>query len=303
MASDLLSDRLKTSQLDVSTITVMSYANVQFDLDKLYTALPVHEIVDPSLTKKKKLPDFKKIDAPYGKIVSIRHKNAFRGLVKKHIDPETPAKYFLNQLTLIVSLGNCQNVNIFMFKTSFKVTGCRKQSTVERVIKLLWEKINRLPEQHYTMLDERPPSFTFETVMTNVDFSFGFKIDRQRLNSLLNSEQFRNRLKSDYETTSNTNVKVKMCTEKPEGYFYWRHSYTDGKWVRDQVTKIDYVDEKKRKKKEKNTTFLVFHSSKTITSARYADNIEHDYKYFIKVIEDNRDLIEESVDAHADFVF
>lgn len=298
----LLSDHLKNSKLDVSTVTVMSYANVEFDLKALYEKLRVYEILDPPLTKKKKLPDFKKIDAPYGKIVSIRHQNSFRGLVKKHIDPDTPAKYFLNQLTLIISLGNNKFVNIFMFKTNFKITGCKKQVTVERVIRLLWDHITSLDQQYYTMLDERPPGFTFETVMTNVGFSFDFKIDRQRLNSLLNSEEF-NRLKSDFETTSNTNVKVKMCTDKPDGYFYWRHYKENGKWLRDKVTHIDHIDEKKREKKENKTTFLVFQSSKTITSARFANNIENDYKYFIKVIEDNRKLIEESVDKQSTFTF
>lgn len=284
---------MEFSQLGVSTITVMAYSNVLMNVDKLFDKLAIHEIENPPLTKKKKLPNIPQIDAPYGSIISLRAKNRFRGLVTKRI--ETQAKYFLNQITCVISLGNKQNINVFIFKTSFKVVGCKEQSMAEEVITILWEDYIKPLKDCYEVLDDDHPNFVFETVMTNVDFSLGFSINRKNLNTLLNSPQFSERIKmSRYETTGDANVNVQFHTERPPDYFYWRLIDNDGKWEFDKVDDIMYCD-KRKKKKKKYTTFLVFHSSKTIASARYNQGMEKDYNYFMNIVKKYRPQIEEKL--------
>lgn len=289
---------MQFSDLGVSTITVMVYTNILMDLQKLFDNMVIYEVVDPPLTKKKKMPNVKKINAPYGQVLSLRIKKDFRGLVTK---PPSDT-YFLNQMTCILSLGNYKNVNIFIFNTSLKVVGCKNESEVEEVLMILWEEYIKPLKDCYATMDDEKPNFTFETVMTNTDFLLGFKIDRKRLNTLLNSKEYQDRIrKSKFETTGDTNVKIQFKTEKPEGYFYWRFTEDDGVWSRDKVDNILY---KKAKKKKKSTTFLVFHSSKTIVSGRYYENMSKDYEYFLNIVNKNRSLIEEKIDTKFDkFVF
>jgi hypothetical protein len=286
----------KFSDLGVSTKTVMAYSNVLLNVESIFNKLDVYEISDPPLTKKKKLPNLKLLDSPHGKIVSLRLKNKFRGLVTKRLEGkqlENATKYFLNQITCVISLGDKRNINVFIFKTSFKIVGCKTQKTAEEVVAILWEQYIKPMKDCYVIKDDDPPNFTFETVMTNVDFSLGFDIDRKKLNTLLNLPQFKDRIHmSRYETTGNANVNVQFKITNSDEH-YLKMSDNNGKWVITNVDDISYKDNKKKKKK-KHTTFLVFQSSKTIASARYTINMESDYNYFINLINKNRDLIEET---------
>lgn len=278
------------SQLGVSTITVMAYSNVMLDVHALFEKLPIHEVSDPPLTKKKKLPNMKQLDAPYGTILSLRSQNKFRGLVTK-IVKSTNAKYFLNQITCVVSLGNKININVFIFKSSFKIVGCKTQSMAEEVVAILWEDYIKPLKQCYEMSDDDSPNFTFETVMTNVDFSLGFPINRKSLNTLLNGSAFKDRIyMSRYETTGDANVRVQFHTSKPDGHYYWQLVDTDKGW---EFNKVDEIIYKKKKNKTKYTTFLVFHSSKTIASARFMPQLENDYNYFMNIVKEHRKEIED----------
>ena len=302
----------------------MAYSNILLDVAKLFDKMKVHTVENPPLTKKKKLPNIKKVDAPYGAVISLRKTNKFRGLVTKVIEDDVEdncSKYFLNQITCIISLGAMKNINVFIFKTSFKIVGCKDTETAEEVIMLLWDEYIKPLRDCYQSMDNEPPNFTFETVMTNVDFSLGFMIDRKNLNTLLNSDKYTERIKaSRFQTTDDTNVNVQFHTEKPKDYFYWRlvdvsdvksgtkkglkggkGSATDGEigWIVDKVDDIKYSD-KKKKKKPKHTTFLVFQSSKIILSARYQQNMGKDYDYFLDIINNNRKSIEEKVDSKRD---
>jgi len=269
------------------------------NVERLFNNMKVYDVENPPLTKKKKLPNIKKVNAPYGQIISLKNRNNFRGLKTKETrEGDSDSKYFLNQITCILSLGECKNINVFVFKTSFKIVGCKDTDTAEEVIMILWENYIKPLTDCYEVMDDQAPNFTFETVMTNVDFSLGFMIDRKNLNTLLNSSEFKERIHmSRFQPTDDTNVNVQFHTEKPKGYFYWRltHDEEDG-WVRDKVDNIKYIDTKKKKKK-KHTTFLVFQSSKIILSARYQQHMPRDYDYFMKIIKNHRKDFEENVDT------
>jgi hypothetical protein len=76
--------------LKTSTRTVMVYCNLSFDLKKIFESVKVTHIEAP-LTKKKKNVDKKRLEAPYGSIISLQRENQIRGIdlrkAKKHWCP------------------------------------------------------------------------------------------------------------------------------------------------------------------------------------------------------------------------
>lgn len=291
-------DSKKFKDLKVSTMTVVTYCNVSFDLRKIFENLPITEVVVP-LTKKKKHPDIKKLTAPYGSIISLRIGNEFRGIqtrVRKSSD-RTSASFFLNQVTAIVSVGD-KNLNTMIFNNKMKIVGNKNGKQAMRAVMVLWNAISAILNS-YTMIDEHPPRFVFDTVMTNVDFKLGFKIDRKKLNNLMNEKQNRNVVHlSRFETTENTNVNIKMFAKKPKNFKYACVEMAENH-AKPKITRIainPYIDPKaEEKKKDKFTTFLVFRSSKVIQSGRYMDCMEKSYNHFIDLMNQNRTRIEERI--------
>ena len=64
--------------LNKSTITMMVYSNLSFDLMKIFGHIPVTHIVPP-LTRKKKKVDKKKLKASYGSVISVQYDVYIRG--------------------------------------------------------------------------------------------------------------------------------------------------------------------------------------------------------------------------------
>jgi len=62
-----------------STATVMVYSNLNLRLLKIFGHIAITQIVPP-LTKKKNLIDKKKLEAPYGAIISLQHDIFIRGI-------------------------------------------------------------------------------------------------------------------------------------------------------------------------------------------------------------------------------
>lgn len=79
---------LKTfDDLQTSTMTIMVYSNAFFNREKLFKGINITEVPIP-LTKKQKNVDKKKIEAPYGSIISVQKGTRIRGIdlrkKKKH---------------------------------------------------------------------------------------------------------------------------------------------------------------------------------------------------------------------------
>ncbi len=288
-------------ELGTSTKTVMVYANVNFDFKRLFRKLPITE-VDVPLTKKKKLPDMKKVKAPRNAIISLRHGNEFRGIVTKPdiVKKEGGTNYFLNQTTCILSLGE-KNLHIMIFKNKLKIAGSKETEQANEAVHLLWKHILKISKSYEMMENETVPRFIFDVVMTNVDFKLGFKIDRKKLNNLMNNPRYKKHVfMSRFETTGSTNVNIKMHCNVPDNFYYTCMILEEGKKPKFVKYKENIFDEKKDKKKEKYTTFLVFRSSKVIESGRYYESMRDSYNYFTENIIKYKDLIEEKIKTDDD---
>jgi len=350
------------SDLKTSTSTVMLYTNVEFNILNLFCKLPIFDC-DVTLTKKQKNIDKKKLDAPYGNIVSLQTSTYIRGLdlhkKKKHwctvcqqykitkgkevkvkmiteyieetttitlaglaktfrtpikkimyhcphcednYDPSQLKKinHFLNQLTIVISIGKQPLLNIMLFKNSLKIAGCKDKKDAAEALMILWQdwivKDTRL--WHFRQ-GCNIPRFQFETVMRNVDFELGFPIDRDRLNMMMNEKQYSDVVfMSHYESTGQTNVNIKMPSIKPDGFEYdWLTIPLDTskKPYFKKTTQLTYKNPNKKNKGSNHITFIVFSSSKTILSGRYDQNMKDMYEFLCKLLNERRADIEEII--------
>lgn len=292
-------------ELDISTNTIMVYCNITFNLQKVYEVLPI-TVVDVPLTKKKKLPDVKKIKAPYGTIFSIRYKNDYKGIITK-APSEKASNYFLNQVALFLSLGN-KNLHIMVFKDTFKIAGSKDLNQAIEATKLLWSFISA-DHSTYAMSDIpenkdqfQYPSFIFDTVMTNVDFKLGFQIDRKKLNNLMNDKKYNSIIKmSRFETTGNPNVNIKFYCKKPDNFTYKCMILENVDNPTFRILPENFFD-KKKKKKPNYTTFLVFRSSKVIESGKFKESSKNSYNEFINIIKTHQDEIKEKIDDETEYI-
>lgn len=290
-------------ELKVSTMTVVTYSNVAFDLRKIFENLPIAEVEVP-LTKKKRQPDIKKLVAPTGSIISLRIGNEFRGIHTK-VKPTVRQQnysYFLNQVTAIVSVGD-KNLNTMIFNSKMKIVGNKNAQQAMDAVLILWRKICAIPDSYRILEKGALPRFVFDVVMTNVDFKLGFKIDRRKLNNLMNDTANGKLVYlSRFENTENTNVNIKMFAQKPNNFKYvCIEVQPNGRVKLIRLEKNPYIDAKaEEKKKDKYTTFLVFRSSKVIESGRYAPCMKNSYDAFIDLMKTNRSLIEEKLLSNED---
>lgn len=351
--------------LDTSTQTVMAYANVKFNVDVIFRELNITEVEVP-YTRKQKNVDKKKLNAPYGAIISSQFASKIRGInlrKKKYIwctvcqptiitddeeevclntvseytvpnkrgkiDPEYPKdthfikyycercersydikelkkiNHFLNQLTMVLSVGKQPLLNIMMFKDNMKIAGSKSLDDAKEAIMILWrDYLSQIPDSFSYIPGLYSPvqpkvKFIFDTVMRNVDFSLGFPIERDRLNKLMNKNKYSDKVHmSQYESTSSTNVNIKIHAKLPPNYTYDKLVILPNKKKNDHYfgksKKKRYV-EKKEKKKDEFTTLIVFSSSEAILSGKYDVCMKEAYRFFIRTALRNKSIIQENI--------
>src|SRR5688572_12131042 len=184
-------------ELKTSTMTIMCYSNLNFNIPAIFKRLPITSIEVP-LTKKQRNVDKKRIVAPYGAVISVQAKTQIRGIdlrkrkkhwctvcqPKKVMDERevkvitvteklvnTPAvdedgygkdvksivyscsrcqkdynpseikkiNHFLNQLTIVLSVGKQPLLNIMLFRDNLKIAGCKNIDDAAEAILILWD--------------------------------------------------------------------------------------------------------------------------------------------------------------------
>jgi hypothetical protein len=284
-------------QLETSTRTTTVYSNIVMDYQKIYHGILITELPDDLIprTKKRKHIDKKKLVAPRGSILSVQNGDKIRGLdtKTKKTKPKTqPLDYFLNQITILISIGD-RILNIMMFGDCLKVVGCKGTDDCIDGINLFFRTYIEDHKDWWKLKDTKTPYpvFCISSVMRNMDFRLGFDIDRCQLNLVMNNPAYEKHVyMSQFETTGHTNVNIKTYGDG-EYEFYM----LDMKPGEDTVIKQETSNpfSKKKKKKKPYVTFIVFYSSETIISGRSEKAMREKYDFFINVIKENRHLIED----------
>lgn len=224
-------------------------------------------------------------------------------LCDRDYDPEEMKKisHFLNQVTVVISIGKHPLLNVMLFKDNLKVAGCKDENDPVEVAMILWEDFI-FPQKDLWRLKEgeTEPTFIFDGVMRNVGFKLGFPINRENFNILMNNPQYTEKIvMSEFEATNHTNVKIKMWSVAPGNHMYDALIIPidqDKKAYFTKVPTIKYKTEKK-KVKAKFCTFIVFSSSEVILSGRYDQNMKEMYTFFVDTVFKNRKFIEERIDS------
>jgi len=202
---------------------------------------------------------------------------------------------FLNQVTIVLSIGTI-NLNIMLFKDNFKIAGCKNYEDAITATKLIWNYISKIKDSFTFKDDYKNAYFEFRLVMRNVDFKLGFIIDRIKLNNIMNTKKYENKIHiCQCESTGHTNVNIKILSEKPPNFEFDTLTYPTGS-DEPVLAKTKETLFSKNKKKNEYVTFIIFSSSEIILSGKYYKSMKSLYEFFIPEIVKNKHLIEEKLE-------
>ncbi len=208
--------------------------------------------------------------------------------------------YFRNAATIVMMIEG-KRINFKVSRNGkFQMTGCKYDSHAEAIIKFMWSYIKLSPEL-YEMNDKKL-KVLFIPAMRNIDFPIGFLVNRENLDMYINTEtDYRSLLETSFGYTG-VNIKIPVEKKITDLQLKTITYENDGSKTISSTPFTEYLDtltEKERDKKlkkERNNTFLVFHSGKTIVSGLSREFMRDSYNTFIDIIRDCHELIEEKLD-------
>jgi TATA-box binding protein (TBP) (component of TFIID and TFIIIB) len=292
--------------IKVSTKTFTATTNLAIQIKELYEKLPItpYTVITKKRGRKKK--EEKKDpnqDIPFGSIITAKYEGELRGveLKPKKTKQGKKKKWFRNSITIVIILDKPINFKICRNGT-FQMTGCKSHNHAELCIKYTWQYM-----KDYTDIYTFTHNDTLETLfipsMRNIDFSLGFLVDREKLNQYMSTQQkFHCLLETSFGYTG-VNIKIPLdkdiCLMDIKKLTY---NNQDDSWTEEWKTYEDYLNTLPEKDKEtklsetRYNTFLVFHSGKVIMSGLTSNFMEDVYYYFLQIMNDCYDLIEERLD-------
>lgn len=275
-----MSQKSDFTDLNITTQSFMVYTNCLFDIEKFKNGLTTTE------TKNLKTSS----DKTHGEFY--------------HIVLKKKKKEFRNQVTVRVFVLD-KIITVKVLKTGkFQMAGCKKQEHAFHAAVCILNKIQNLDALTFEEPNSRV-ELIFEPVMINVGFNLSFAVDQKALDSIVQKVCEEN-FYTDYETTTNTSVNLKMVYDEPEKKEFTKiklskkHDFTKPTNP-EKVFKTETVDQcSKAKTREKRIhTFLVFASSKNNKSSKviqsgryYRSEMEPAYHKFLDFIKKHREQIE-----------
>jgi len=173
-------EKKEFEDLRVSVLTYMIYFDegTNFDPQVIYKYVPVRKSDMIKVVRK----NIETVLEP-GSILNVKYKTFSRGVLP------SSSSYFRNQATLVMSIEE-KNVNIFVFKNCIKITGSKVPAHVISAVRLFVCHLKVMKRKGIPCFDKDPVIIDINPVMTNVDFHLGFKVDRQKLDNILNQRGY-----------------------------------------------------------------------------------------------------------------
>jgi TATA-box binding protein (TBP) (component of TFIID and TFIIIB) len=269
----------KFEDIAISTKTVIGISNLKIDLEKFFNYMPITEFTPQEKKRGRK----KRIqivlnhnNLPYGSIISVQKKREIRGAcLKSKRKTETPSSnkdYFLHSVSLVIVLEDNKQINLKVSGNGkLQITGCKNDQHFINSVTCLYDTMNIVEkwtnEKLYSLTYGDKLEVLFNTVMQNMDFNVGFKINRQKLDKFIEKHTCHT---SIYEGSLATGVNIKVKSNTAIEPVITKISY-DGNDL--QTTYSSYeeynimLNKKKETKKDKRHTFLVFSSGSVIMSS------------------------------------
>lgn len=265
--------------IPVSTKTIIATSNAQFDIVKVFTQVP--------------------LDAEENNI-SLRllyYQNQLRG--DTSVIRKKKKKCFRNAVNVILQVGEEKLINFKLSKNGkFQLTGCRNEQHAMECVIFFMKLVHRTCQDALFLHDPARITVYFQTVMTNVDFSLGFNIDRKKLDMLLNQNTpYHSLLETSFGYTG---VNIKFPLEVP----WWTLPIPTVSCMTNDIESWSFDScplesiaqlTPDMKQKKRYNTFLVFHSGNVIMSGMTKETMETHYIFFRKLIQEWRNEIEEKI--------
>ncbi len=301
--------KLVTPEFDripVSTKTVIGLSNAVYDISRLFNMLPVapYTVIPKKRGRRshKNIEDPNK-DLPSGSIITLKFFEKVKGVDLKKPKKKGSNRYFRNALSVVIKVDD----KLVNFKLSangkFQMTGIKKHEHAVKCIKHLWDHILNLDDHTlYTLKEKEHVRVIIKTVMTNIDFSLGFEVNRENLDCYFNeSTNYGSLLETSFGYTG---CNIKMPIEGGGSSIYESLEtivldISKTEWSTETTTYEEYLDilspsdKTKELNKVKHNTFLVFHSGNVILSGATRKSMEPAYNEFLKIIKDIKPEIEE----------
>ena len=269
----------KFEDIAISTKTVIGISNLKIDLEKFFTYIPITDFVpqEKKRGRKKRIQvTLNHNNLPYGSIISVQKKKEIRGAcLKSKRSSETVSSnkdYFLHSVSLVIVLEDNKQINLKVSSNGkLQITGCKNDEHFINAVTSLYDTMNNVEkwtnEKLYTLSHGDKLEVLFNTVMQNMDFNVGFKINRQKLDKFIEKHTSHT---SIYEGSLATGVNIKVKSDASIEPVI-THVLYDGKILeKDYSSYEEYntrLNKKKETKKDKRHTFLVFSSGSVIMSS------------------------------------
>jgi hypothetical protein len=327
---------LSFDKLIRTTRTVVADSNIVVDKAKLFEILPISEYTFPAKkntlckprrkrTSKKSIsgqsggdeqPEPIAFQSGTGNIVESSMCASLRNLVSgsiifagygnktKGVSPKGSTSTFKNSITIVMVIKQ-RLVNFKLTQNGrFHITGNNDNYHIEKCIKHMWKFIQQYPDI-YT-IDGTSVKVTVWPSMVNMKTNVGFRLDRQSLNTYVNTQT---EYISMFETSSGSaSVNVKMPLQAAPLTLNTL-TYRSGKWVRGTtVVNMDTISKPRPKPKHgqllsfkggkmsdmsgRFVTFLVFHTGEIIMSSLDEQLMEPYFNKFVEILNDSRAEIE-----------
>jgi len=236
---------------------------------------------------------------PYIKCRAMYFKSDLR------VDPGFPLKhrerFFRNALNVVLSLGD-KCINFKLSKNGkFQMTGCKSEDQASRVVAFFIGELLTHCREYITVNKNQSITVFFQTVMTNIDFSIGFKINRQKLDEYMNRYTEHHSLLETSCGYTGVNIKYQLNRK------WWDvpvpvivcedvESSIPMEWKQDTVplSQLTEIPAEKKQKKKYNT-FLVFHSGNIIMSGMLRDTMKDDFDVFVRMLMGWKEEIQERI--------
>ena len=229
--------------IQVSTKTVIAKTNASYDIQRLFESLPV----TPYTVVKKKRGRKKNIYVPdpnenieSGSIITLKYFEHLRGVDLK--PKKKQGKYFRNALSIVMRVKK-KLVNFKLSKNGkFQMTGIKTNEHAILCVKHLWNSILNLSDHTLYTVEGNIMKVMFKVVMTNVDFSLGFLVNRSNLDRFFNNNtNFNSLLETSFGYTG-VNIKFPINNIAYKTIHEQRLDLNTGEWSSQEITYDDYLE-------------------------------------------------------------
>lgn len=252
---------------------ICSVNNLEFDIENIFKFIPIN----------KRIKDYPFL------LVFLYHKGETRGIDEYKRKKQKPS--FRNAINIIIlNINNNDRYNVKVTrKGTFQISGGKNQEFVHEAIKYMIELFLNEGKEYIKKTNDEPIKIDFRTIMTNYVIDLKFKVNKYRLNKVI--QEANSPYSSLYEETNfgytGINVKKNLNLENNKIRFQ-TFVYDNNRWLK------SFQDYHPNKKKKLFNTYLVFHSGKVIVSGMVEETMEQDFLRFFNFISSNRVLIEDT---------